>query len=89
MLSNAYLLAKFRFDTAENERTFAEILQNKKQLPCGARPFRPRARQRRRLRPGGERAELEKCRDCRHRRSRHLDIMYFDMTDLRCKTSVS
>ena len=26
MLSNAYLLAKFRFDTAENERHFAEIL---------------------------------------------------------------
>ena len=26
MLSNAYLLAKFRFDTAENERKFAEIL---------------------------------------------------------------
>ena len=26
MLSNAYLLAKFRFDTAENERNFAEIL---------------------------------------------------------------
>ena len=24
MLSNAYLLAKFRFDTAENERNFAE-----------------------------------------------------------------
>ena len=24
MLSNAYLLAKFRFDRAENERTFAE-----------------------------------------------------------------
>ena len=27
MLSNAYLLAKFRFDTAENERHFAQILQ--------------------------------------------------------------
>ena len=27
MLSNAYLLAKFRFDTAENERHFAEICQ--------------------------------------------------------------
>ena len=26
MLSNAYLLAKFRFDTAENERNFAEFL---------------------------------------------------------------
>ena len=26
MLSNAYLLAKFRFDTAENERHFAENL---------------------------------------------------------------
>ena len=26
MLSNAYLLAKFRFDTAENERKFAENL---------------------------------------------------------------
>ena len=26
MLSNAYFLAKFRFDTAENERSFAEIL---------------------------------------------------------------
>ena len=26
MLSNAYLLAKFRFDTAENERNLAEIL---------------------------------------------------------------
>ena len=26
MLSNAYLLAKFRFDTAENEQNFAEIL---------------------------------------------------------------
>ena len=26
MLSNAYLLAKFRADTAENERNFAEIL---------------------------------------------------------------
>ena len=26
MLSNAYLLAKFRFDTAENERKCAEIL---------------------------------------------------------------
>ena len=26
MLSNAYLLAKIRFDTAENERKFAEIL---------------------------------------------------------------
>ena len=26
MLSNAYLLAKFRFDTAENEQKFAEIL---------------------------------------------------------------
>ena len=26
MLSNAYLLAKFRFDTAENERNFTEIL---------------------------------------------------------------
>ena len=26
MLSNAYLLAKFCFDTAENERNFAEIL---------------------------------------------------------------
>ena len=25
MLSNAYLLAKFRFDTAENERNFAEM----------------------------------------------------------------
>ena len=25
MLSNAYLLAKFRFDTAENERNFAEV----------------------------------------------------------------
>ena len=27
MLSNAYLLAKFRFDTAENERNFAEFLR--------------------------------------------------------------
>ena len=27
MLSNAYLLAKFRFDTAENEQHFAEICQ--------------------------------------------------------------
>ena len=27
MLSNAYLLAKFRFDTAENERNFAEFCQ--------------------------------------------------------------
>ena len=26
MLSNAYLLAKFRFDTAENEQHFAEFL---------------------------------------------------------------
>ena len=26
MLSNAYLLANFRFDTAENEQNFAEIL---------------------------------------------------------------
>ena len=26
MLSNAYLLAKFRFDTAENEGNFAEFL---------------------------------------------------------------
>ena len=26
MLSNAYLLGKFRFDTAENEQNFAEIL---------------------------------------------------------------
>ena len=26
MLSNAYLLAKFRFDTAENERNFAKNL---------------------------------------------------------------
>ena len=26
MLSNAYLLANFRFDTAENERKFADIL---------------------------------------------------------------
>ena len=27
MLSNAYLLAKFRFDTAENERNFAKNWQ--------------------------------------------------------------
>ena len=27
MLPNAYLLAKFRFDTAENERNFAEKMQ--------------------------------------------------------------
>ena len=31
MLPNAYLLAKFRFDTAENEQNFAEI------LPIGVR----------------------------------------------------
>ena len=32
MLSNAYLLAKFRFDTAENERNFAEILPKTDQV---------------------------------------------------------
>ena len=32
MLSNAYLLAKFRFDTAENERQFAKILPKTDQV---------------------------------------------------------
>ena len=35
MLSNAYLLAKFRFDTAENERNFAEILPKIGNYPKG------------------------------------------------------
>ena len=33
MLSNAYLLAKFRFDTAENERNLAEILPKTDNYP--------------------------------------------------------
>ena len=32
MLSNAYLLAKIRFDTAENERNFAGILRKTDQV---------------------------------------------------------
>ena len=34
MLSNAYLLAKFRFDTAENERKFAEFLPKTDNAPA-------------------------------------------------------
>ena len=37
MLSNAYLLAKFRFDTAENERHFAEILPKNSAVQSRAR----------------------------------------------------
>ena len=52
MLSNAYFLAKFRIDTAENEpaknlQNFAKILQNLPiQLAVGKGP-RPRGRTRR------------------------------------------
>ena len=46
MLSNAYLLAKFRFDTAENERHFAENLPRSGVLagrsPSVVRPLTPR-----------------------------------------------
>ena len=38
MLSNAYLLAKFRFDTAENERHFAENLPKTDNYPTDHRP---------------------------------------------------
>ena len=39
MLSNAYLLAKFRFDTAENEQNFAEILpKTDNYSPASKRP---------------------------------------------------
>ena len=37
MLSNEYLLAKFRFDTAENEQHFAEILPKTGNYPTGPR----------------------------------------------------
>ena len=39
MLSNAYLLAKFCFDTAENERNFAEILPKIGNYPTGPLPY--------------------------------------------------
>ena len=35
MLSKAYFLAKFRFDTAENEQHFAEILPKTGNYPTG------------------------------------------------------
>ena len=35
MLSNAYFLAKIRFDTAENEQHFAEILPKTGNYPTG------------------------------------------------------
>ena len=38
MLSNAYSLAKFRFDTAENERNFAENLPKTDNYPTGPLP---------------------------------------------------
>ena len=41
MLSNAYLLAKFRFDTAENERHFAEIWPKKLTADAGCDAGRP------------------------------------------------
>ena len=37
MLSNAYFLAKFRFDTAENEQHFAEILRIGRRVADGGR----------------------------------------------------
>ena len=43
MLSNAYLLAKFRFDTAKNERNFAENFAKNSQLPYGRRGALARA----------------------------------------------
>ena len=62
MLSNAYLLAKFRFDTAENERNFAEILPKTDNYAPAQRdpPTFPRGGRRRRraglLRAGHPRA---------------------------------
>ena len=38
MLQNAYLLAKFRADTAENEQHFAEILPKIGNYPTGRLP---------------------------------------------------
>ena len=38
MLSNAYLLAKFRFDTAENERNFTKILPKTDIYPTDPAP---------------------------------------------------
>ena len=43
MLSNAYLLAKFRFDTAENERHFAEIWPKKLTADAGFDGAQPHA----------------------------------------------
>ena len=42
MLQNAYLLAKFRADTAENEQHFAEILPKIGNYPTG--PAEPHLR---------------------------------------------
>ena len=55
MLQNAYLAAKIGADTAENERNFAEICQQKLQLPLRGRGPRRRARRRPRGAPGGGR----------------------------------
>ena len=39
MPQNAYLLAKFRADTAENEQHFAEILPKIGNYPAGSEPI--------------------------------------------------
>ena len=70
MLSNAYLLAKFRFDTAENERNFAENLpkignyptDHERLLLRGPRPQLPAHARSRRPQPGrrGQRSAARK-----------------------------
>ena len=64
MLSNAYLLAKFRFDTAENERNFAEF------LPKTDNYLRRDVHELLR-RPGGL-GEADDGRDAGHRAGEHL-----------------
>ena len=54
MLSNAYLLAKFRFDTAENERNFVENLRKIDTSPPHRGRPGPGAGQGGRRRPEGE-----------------------------------
>ena len=60
MLSNAYLLAKFRFDTAQNERNVAEILPKTDNYPTDptaptSAPPRPSGALKGFRRPGGRR----------------------------------
>ena len=68
MLSNAYLLAKFRFDTAENERNFAKNWQ----LPYGSTGEARRLEARGAAPPGGRRDVVRERGEGEERKPRHV-----------------